>query len=88
MGGMEVLVAMEKVETDEKDRPCEEVRVQTTSVFTDPFEEAEEEVYTHTAVHTTPVIAYTVLPGSCWQRRRKRGKPNKSPAPVPLEMWV
>ena len=41
---MDVLVAMERVGTDEEDRPQEEIRIRATSVFTDPFKEAEEEV--------------------------------------------
>lgn len=44
VGGMEVLSAMEAVETDEEDRPCEEIKICRTSVFVDPFKEAEEEV--------------------------------------------
>lgn len=44
VGGMEVLSAMEAVETDKEDRPCEEIKICTTSVFVDPFKEAEEEV--------------------------------------------
>ena len=39
--------AMEAVETDEEDRPREEIQIQRTSVFTDPFREAEEEVSSH-----------------------------------------
>lgn len=42
---MDVLVAMERVGTDEEDRPREEIRISSTSVFTDPFKEAEDEVW-------------------------------------------
>lgn len=41
---MEVLSAMEKVRTDAEDRPQEEIKIAATSVFVDPFKEAEEEV--------------------------------------------
>ena len=44
VGGMEVLSAMEKVRTDAEDRPQEEIKIAATSVFVDPFKEAEEEV--------------------------------------------
>ena len=41
---MDVLVAMERVGTDEEDYPQEEIRITGTSVFSDPFKEAEDEV--------------------------------------------
>ena len=41
---MDVLSSMEKVETDGKDRPLEEIRVDKTVVFVDPFEEADQQV--------------------------------------------
>lgn len=41
---MEVLSAMEKVRTDAEDHPQEEIKIAATSVFVDPFKEAEEEV--------------------------------------------
>lgn len=44
VGGVEVLTAMEKVRTDEEDHPQEEIKIAASSVFVDPFKEAEEEV--------------------------------------------
>jgi peptidyl-prolyl cis-trans isomerase-like protein 2 len=41
---MEVLAAMEAVETDDEDRPRQEIKICRTSVFTDPFRDAEEEL--------------------------------------------
>ena len=46
VGGIEVLSAMEAVETDEEDRPREEIKICRASIFVDPFKEAEEEVCT------------------------------------------
>ena len=74
VGGMDVLVAMERVGTDEEDRPREEVRIATTTVFTNPFQEAEEEV-----CHLTLSLSLSLscvhthaCPHSCWQRKRRR----------------
>ena len=80
VGGMEVLSAMEAVETDEEDRPREEIKICRASIFVDPFKEAEEEVCT--VVCSDPV--YFSISVSCWQRRRGRGM--SSPAPV--AWWV
>uniref|UniRef100_A0A8D0EW58 Peptidylprolyl isomerase like 2 n=1 Tax=Strix occidentalis caurina TaxID=311401 RepID=A0A8D0EW58_STROC len=45
VGGFETLTAMENVESDPKtDRPKEEIRIQTTTVFVDPYEEADAQV--------------------------------------------
>lgn len=41
---METLNAMEKVETDEKDRPKETIKILATQVFVDPFTEIDEQV--------------------------------------------
>ena len=37
VGGVDVLSTMEKVETDSKDTPLEEIRIDKTVVFVDPF---------------------------------------------------
>ncbi|XP_031551491.1 RING-type E3 ubiquitin-protein ligase PPIL2-like [Actinia tenebrosa] len=42
VGGLETLSAMEKVETDDKDRPKETIKILKTVVFTDPFAEVDE----------------------------------------------
>lgn len=45
VGGFDTLTAMENVESDPKtDRPKEEVRICTTTVFVDPYEEADAQV--------------------------------------------
>ncbi|KAM6339512.1 RING-type E3 ubiquitin-protein ligase PPIL2 isoform 2-T2 [Alca torda] len=45
VGGFETLTAMENVESDPKtDRPKEEIRIETTTVFVDPYEEADAQV--------------------------------------------
>jgi len=44
VGGMETLDAMERVGTDNKDVPVEEMKIEKIAVFVDPFAEAEEEL--------------------------------------------
>ena len=40
-----MLNTMEKVETDEKDKPLEEVKIENVTVFVDPFEEVDQKVH-------------------------------------------
>nr|XP_020016341.1 peptidyl-prolyl cis-trans isomerase-like 2 [Castor canadensis]XP_020016342.1 peptidyl-prolyl cis-trans isomerase-like 2 [Castor canadensis]XP_020016343.1 peptidyl-prolyl cis-trans isomerase-like 2 [Castor canadensis] len=45
VGGFDTLTAMENVESDPKtDRPKEEIRIHTTTVFVDPYEEADAQI--------------------------------------------
>uniref|UniRef100_A0A452T9G1 Peptidylprolyl isomerase like 2 n=1 Tax=Ursus maritimus TaxID=29073 RepID=A0A452T9G1_URSMA len=45
VGGFDTLTAMENVESDPKtDRPKEEIRIDSTTVFVDPYEEADAQV--------------------------------------------
>ena len=45
VGGTEtILTAIENVETDNKDRPIEDIVLEKATVFVDPFTEADEEV--------------------------------------------
>lgn len=57
---MEVLVAMEKVRTDEEDCPQEEIKITATSVFSDPFQEAEEEVHVYAPPHLRSALIHTL----------------------------
>lgn len=41
--------AIEKVEVDNKDRPIEDIVIQTAQVFVDPFQEADEQLATERA---------------------------------------
>eukprot|EP00246_Nothoceros_aenigmaticus_P009113 TRINITY_DN24435_c0_g1_i1.p1 TRINITY_DN24435_c0_g1~~TRINITY_DN24435_c0_g1_i1.p1 ORF type:complete len:596 (+),score=117.61 TRINITY_DN24435_c0_g1_i1:149-1936(+) len=43
VGGMEVLANMEKVPTDDDDRPLEEIRLLRVSIFVNPYTELDEE---------------------------------------------
>ncbi|XP_063933242.1 RING-type E3 ubiquitin-protein ligase PPIL2-like isoform X2 [Zophobas morio] len=43
VGGLEVLSRMENSETDQEDRPLEDILIQQTQVFVDPFSEYDEE---------------------------------------------
>ena len=38
------MTAIENVDTDNKDRPIEEILIQKATVFVDPFTEADEQV--------------------------------------------
>lgn len=44
VGGLDTLTEMEKIEVDNKDRPIENIVLEKAQVFTDPFQEAEEEL--------------------------------------------
>lgn len=44
VGGMETLSAMERIGTDNKDRPVEEIIIESTQIFTDPYAEVDEQV--------------------------------------------
>ncbi|XP_056388138.1 RING-type E3 ubiquitin-protein ligase PPIL2 [Hyla sarda] len=45
VGGFDTITAMEKVDTDPKtDRPKEDIRIENTMVFVDPYEEADAQV--------------------------------------------
>ena len=41
-----MLNTMEKVETDDKDKPQEEIKIENVTVFVDPFEEVDQKVHT------------------------------------------
>lgn len=42
VGGLDTLSEMEKIETDNKDRPIEDITFVSSQVFTDPYEELDE----------------------------------------------
>lgn len=44
VGGMETLNAMERIGTDNKDRPVEEIMIEKALIFTDPYTEVDEQV--------------------------------------------
>ncbi|KAJ9584118.1 hypothetical protein L9F63_021527, partial [Diploptera punctata] len=44
VGGLDTLTAMEKVETDNKDRPIEDIIIEKAQVFVDPYQEADEQI--------------------------------------------
>lgn len=44
VGGMETLSAMERIGTDNKDRPVEEIIIESAQIFTDPYAEVDEKV--------------------------------------------
>ena len=41
---MDTLAAMERIEVDNKDKPIEDITIQRTSVFVDPFTEVDEQL--------------------------------------------
>ena len=42
VGGFEVLDQIEKISTNRRDRPVSEVKILTTMVFVDPFQEVDD----------------------------------------------
>lgn len=44
VGGLATLSAMEAIETDNKDVPIEDIIIEDTSIFVDPFKEADEQL--------------------------------------------
>uniref|UniRef100_A0A915KPW1 RING-type E3 ubiquitin-protein ligase PPIL2 n=1 Tax=Romanomermis culicivorax TaxID=13658 RepID=A0A915KPW1_ROMCU len=44
VGGFETLNSMERILTDDRDKPIEDIEIVDTQVFVDPFEEAEEQL--------------------------------------------
>lgn len=44
VGGMETLNAMERVGTDKKDRPVEDIVIEAAQIFADPYADVDEEV--------------------------------------------
>lgn len=44
VGGLDTLTAMERIETDNKDRPIEDIIIENAQVFVDPYQEAEEQL--------------------------------------------
>lgn len=44
VGGLDTLNSIEKIEVDNKDRPIEDIIVQTVQIFVDPFEEVHEQL--------------------------------------------
>ena len=41
---METLSAMERIGTDNKDRPVEDIIIESAQIFTDPYAEVDEQV--------------------------------------------
>ena len=44
VGGMETLSAMERIGTDNTDRPVEDIIIESAQIFTDPYAEVDEQV--------------------------------------------
>lgn len=44
VGGLDTLSEMEKIEVDNKDRPIEDIIIEKTQVFVDPYQEADEQL--------------------------------------------
>lgn len=44
MGGLDTLSEIEKVEVDNRDRPIENIYIQKTQIFVDPFQEADDQL--------------------------------------------
>jgi len=44
VGGLETLTEMERVEVDNKDRPIEDIIIQSIQIFVDPYQEVDEQL--------------------------------------------
>lgn len=44
VGGLDTLAAIERIETDNKDKPIEDIIIQKAAVFVDPFTEVDEQL--------------------------------------------
>ena len=44
VGGLDSLSAIEKIETDNKDKPIEDIIIQRANVFVDPFADVDQEL--------------------------------------------
>lgn len=44
MGGLQTIQAIEDIETDNKDKPIEDIQLTKAVVFVNPFQEVDEEV--------------------------------------------
>ena len=44
VGGLEVLDKMERIKTDKKDKPLEDIIIIRTAIFVDPFQEIEDQI--------------------------------------------
>lgn len=44
VGGLETLTEMERVEVDNKDRPIEDIIIQSVQIFVDPYQEADDQL--------------------------------------------
>jgi len=44
VGGLETLDRMEKVETDDKDKPLQTIQILRSTIFINPFEQAQKEI--------------------------------------------
>ncbi|KAI5696843.1 hypothetical protein M8J75_000982 [Diaphorina citri] len=53
VGGMDTLSAIEKVEVDNKDRPIEDILIETVHIFVNPYTEADEQLAKERAEQAT-----------------------------------
>lgn len=44
VGGLDTLSEMEKIEVDNKDSPIENITIESTHIFVDPYQEADEQL--------------------------------------------
>ncbi|KZC06381.1 PREDICTED: peptidyl-prolyl cis-trans isomerase-like 2 [Dufourea novaeangliae] len=53
VGGLETLNTIEKIDVDNKDRPIDDIVIQKTQVFVDPFQEADDQLAAERIVEAT-----------------------------------
>uniref|UniRef100_A0A4X2M4V2 RING-type E3 ubiquitin-protein ligase PPIL2 n=1 Tax=Vombatus ursinus TaxID=29139 RepID=A0A4X2M4V2_VOMUR len=78
VGGFDTLTALENVESDPKtDRPKEDIRIESATVFVDPYEEADAQVAEErekTRMEEAPKVKATVAPSGPRVYRQGVGK--------------
>ncbi|KAG8224200.1 hypothetical protein J437_LFUL002654 [Ladona fulva] len=73
VGGLDSLGAIEKIETDNKDRPIEDIILESARVFVNPFEEADEQLAAERAEETKKAAAAAAAAALKQPKRDKSG---------------
>lgn len=73
VGGLDTLNEMEKIEVDNKDRPIEDIKLESVHIFVDPFQEADEQL----AADRAEEIEKQQKAVADEQKRKQRSQPLK-----------
>ncbi|KAL8584776.1 hypothetical protein ACOMHN_035695 [Nucella lapillus] len=75
VGGLETLDAMEKVEVDKKDKPKEEMKIESCTIFVNPYEEADKQL----AKEREEEIAQQKAEEEAAKRKKRESKADAGP---------